>query len=444
LSNLERKGSDPFFSFFFFRGGVTKRMDLKSRLSRLQAQAGTAAAPAPAPATAASSLHQRLAQLRPERLHAQTPRRGHAAMPAEALAGKLGGKVVSPGLIRIRKQLSRVNQLGSVELCSLREHPRLPGESNGAAQRRVYLDTETTGLSGGSGTLAFLVGFAVVEADTITLTQFLLTRFAAEAALLAAIGEALSPQDSLVSYNGKSYDLPLLQTRFRMQGMTSPFEGLPHLDLLHPVRRLFGSRWPDCRLTSLERRLLGFSRSGDLPGSEAPAAWFSYVRGGRAEMLVRVVDHNRQDIVSLAVAHRVLTQAIEQPRAFGVDLHALARWLAESDEAAARTLLHAHQESLGPEGKRLLGRLSRRAGNWEQAVRIWESLAATGCSDSMERLAKYHEHISRDLVAARRCCARLPGGPAQQQRRERIERKLLGRNAEKGGIPLFTLPRKGE
>jgi hypothetical protein len=288
----------------------------------------------------------------------------------------------------------------------------------------VYLDTETTGLSGGSGTLAFLVGLAVVEADSIMLTQFLLTRFAAEAALLAALGAGLSQQDRLVSYNGKSYDLPLLHTRFRMQGIASPFTGLPHLDLLHPVRRLFGNQWTDCRLTSLEQQLLGFSRSDDLPGSEAPAAWFSYLRSGHGDLLVRVVDHNRQDIVSLLVAHHVLAEAVQQPRAFAVDPYALARWLAETDRDAARTLLQSHRDRLCDNGRRLLGRLLRRSGDWQGAVDIWETLAAGGCSDSLECLAKYHEHVSKDLTAARRCCSLLPPGPEQQLRRDRIDRKL--------------------
>jgi hypothetical protein len=354
-------------------------------------------------------------------------------MPVPVLAEKLGGELLSDGLIRIRSQIPLTDKCGAIELRSLQEYPRLPGESENVGPRRVYLDTETTGLSGGSGTLAFLVGLAVVEADAIVLTQFLLTRFAAETTLLAAIGESLSQQDRLVSYNGKSYDLPLLHTRFRMQGMTSPFDALPHLDLLHPVRRLFGHQWPDCRLTSLERHLLGFSRTDDLPGSEAPAAWFNFIRGGHGEMLVRVVDHNRQDIVSLAVAHSVLAQAIDRPRAFAVDLYALARWLAETDMGAARTLLQSHGDTLSDAGKRLLGRLLRLTGDWQGAIAIWEILADRGCSDSMERLAKYHEHVSKDLAAARRCCKRLPHGPAQQQRRDRIDRKLQRQGSDTAG-----------
>ncbi len=404
-------------------------MDLKSRLSRLQTQASSPAAAAPA--TAASNLRQRLAQLHPARLHAQSRTRSRA-IPVAALAEKLDGELLGDGLIRICRRIPLVNRLGTIELRSLKEYPRLPGERDSTGRRRIYLDTETTGLSGGSGTLAFLVGLAVVEADAITLTQFLLTRFAAEAALLAATGEGLSQKDRLVSYNGKSFDLPLLTTRFRMQGMNSPFDALPHLDLLHPVRRLFGSQWPDCRLTSLERRLLGFSRTDDLPGSEAPAAWFNFIRDGHGDMLARVVDHNRQDIVSLAVAHSALAQAIDQPRAYAVDLYALARWLAETDIDAARTLLQSHGDTLSDDGKRLLGRLLRLAGDWRGAVAIWETLADSGCSDSMERLAKYHEHVSKDLAAARRCCTRLPHGPARQQRRDRLDRKLQRQGPEAG------------
>jgi hypothetical protein len=264
----------------------------------------------------------------------------------------------------------------------------------------------------------------VIEEDAIALTQFLMTGFSGEAASLSAFAELLGPNDQLVSYNGKSYDLPLLITRFRMQALRHPFDGLQHLDLLHPVRRLFSSRWNDCRLISVEENLLGFNRVDDLPGSEAPEAWFGYIRNGYGAQLVKVVEHNQQDIVSLAVAHSVLTQAIEQPHAFDVDLYALARWLAEHDETHARQLLQSHEESLCDDGQRLLGHLLRRAGHWPQAIAVWEALAAKGCADSLERLAKYHEHISKDLAKAKRCCERLPRSAARAHRSQRIERKL--------------------
>ena len=139
---------------------------------------------------------------------------------------------------------------------------------------------------------------------------------------------------------------------------------------------------------------------------------------------IPVVEHNRQDILSLAMAHAALAQAVEQPAAFGVDLPALARWLSDSDEARARALLQDHAGTLCDDGKRLLAQLLRRAGHWPQAVAVWETLAARGCNESIERLAKYHEHISKDLEAAKRCCDRLPLTPAIRHRRQRLEGKI--------------------
>ena len=436
-------------------------MSLKTRLSRLQTQAGTTATTT-VESPAASSLRNRLAQLRPERVQAPTTT-GTGAMPVTELAGHLDGELIAEGVIRISKRLSLTGK-GRVailrpgaaptglqnppagapasarlhsnpsrpggrsyrveNLQALRTPPRLPGEPVNADRRCVYIDTETTGLSGGSGTLAFLIGMAVVEVDAIVLTQFLMTRFAAEADMLATFADTLSAGDQLVSYNGKSYDLPLLITRFRMQALTHPFDGLAHLDLLYPVRRLFSKCWNDCRLLTLEQNLLGFTRIDDLPGAEAPEAWFSYIRGGRGKRLIKVIEHNQQDIVSLAVAHSALTQAIELPRSFDVDFYGLARWLSEHNTEAARELLRANTVHLCDDGKRLLGDLSRRAGDWQQALLIWEELATRGCTESLERLAKYHEHISKDLAAAQRCCTLLPGGPPYEQRRRRINAKL--------------------
>ncbi len=403
-------------------------MSVGSRLSRLQQQTGVAARP-PASKPSISTLREKIALL--ESRGRAGKNRGHKESDSTfnkynnilLLKDSLGGDLVADGLIRVRRRIPLEGELGSTALNILRERPHLPGESSNA-HRNVYIDTETTGLSGGSGTLAFLVGIAVVDAEAIELTQFLMTGFSAEAAALKAFADCLTPDDQLVSYNGKSYDLPLLMTRFRMQAMQHPFDGLPHLDLLHPVRRLFGKRWNDCRLITVEENLLGFHRIDDLPGSEAPEAWFSYIRKGNDTKLIKVVEHNQQDIVSLAVAHSVLMQATEQPVSFDVDLHALARWLSEHNEDHARELLQTCTEALCDDGKRLLGHLLRRAGDWQQAINIWEALAARGCTDSLERLAKYHEHISKDLAAARRYCAGLPDDAAREHRRSRIDSKI--------------------
>ncbi len=405
-------------------------MSLKSRLSHLQAQAG-AKVLSPAAKPEVSELRARIEQLEKGRRSTGASARlsgprtfSGIGPPCSARTGLIPGESIGDGLIRIRRRVPLRGKLGSIDLLTLRQRPQLPGEPDERNLRRVYIDTETTGLSGGSGTLAFLIGVAVVKDDALDLTQFLMTRFAAEAASLAAFAATLTPDDQLVSYNGRSYDQPLLLSRYRIQGLPHPFGGLLHLDLLQPVRRLFSKRWSDCRLQTLEQNLLGFDRVDDLPGSAAPDAWFNFIRSGQEAALIKALEHNQQDIVSLAVAHSALTQAVCQPREFGVDLYALARWLLERNEGSARNLLRTHADALCDDGKRLLARLERRAGHWSQAIALWESLAAAGCTDSLERLAKYHEHISKDLVAARHCCARLPGSEAQQRRRQRIEAKI--------------------
>jgi uncharacterized protein YprB with RNaseH-like and TPR domain len=407
-------------------------MSIGSRLSRLQKQAGVTAQPS-ACKPSLSSLRERIAQLE-SRGRSDSGNKGTEGFSGKkppspfSLAEKLEGELIDEGLIHIRKRFALEGELGCVALTSLHNKPCLPGET-GNACRNVYIDTETTGLSGGSGTLAFLIGIAVVETDAMVLNQFLMTGFSGEAASLNAFADCLAPDDQLVSYNGKSYDLPLLITRFRMQAMQQPFDGLPHLDLLHPVRRLFSKRWQDCRLMTVEENLLGFKRVDDLPGSEAPAAWFSYIRGGHSGNLIKVVEHNQQDIVSLAVAHGVLAQAVAQPQLFDVDLHALARWLAEHNEDDALKLLQVHAQQLCDDGRRLLGHLLRRARRWDEATSVWQQLAARGCSDSLERLAKYHEHVSKDLVAAQRCCEQLPVDANQRHR----YRRLAGKLARGGG-----------
>ncbi|MCU7945141.1 MAG: ribonuclease H-like domain-containing protein [Candidatus Thiodiazotropha sp. (ex Cardiolucina cf. quadrata)] len=393
-------------------------MNLKSRLARLQTQAGSELT-SPAP----SNLRNRLTKIKTTRLHRQrtTP---CGSMSDATLADKVHGKLIAEGVIQIQKRIPLSRKLGKVELAGLQKQPHLPGETAVQRQRHVYIDTETTGLSGGSGTLAFLVGMAVLDETAILLTQFLITRFAAETFMLTAFAQSLTGDDRLVSYNGKSYDLPLLVTRYRMHSLSHPLEQLPHVDLLHPTRRLFRRQWPDCRLTTLEKNLLGFKRRNDLPGAEAPAAWFSYIRHGQGENLIKVVTHNQQDILSLAAAHNRLSQAIEQPQRYQADCCAIARWLSETDEQGARQLLARCSASLSDDAKRLQAQLARRHGDWSQATEIWRALAMRGCSESVERLAKYHEHINKDLHKAKYYCERLPVGAAQSLRLRRLNEKI--------------------
>jgi uncharacterized protein YprB with RNaseH-like and TPR domain len=184
----------------------------------------------------------------------------------------------------------------------------LPQTLCGAFDRRIatiptdnvlFFDTETTGLAGGTGTRAFMIGIAQWRCDALHVRQWLMTTLGAERDLLTAFADTLRADTILASYNGKSYDAPLLATRFRLSRMHNPLAGLDHIDLLYPTRRRYKGRWENCRLATIERQVLGIVREDDLPGSEAPAAWLGYLRGGSARNLRRVADHNRQDLVSL-------------------------------------------------------------------------------------------------------------------------------------------------
>lgn len=174
-----------------------------------------------------------------------------------------------------------------------------------APSRFLFFDTETTGLAGGTGTRAFQIGAAdwhhdPVHGPGLRVRQLLMTALAAERAMLDAFAGWLREDTVLCSYNGRCYDAPLLKTRYRLARMADPLGALDHVDLLFPTRRFHKGRWTDCRLATVERELLGIVREHDLPGSQAPAAWLAYLRGGASTDLRRVCAHNHQDVVTLA------------------------------------------------------------------------------------------------------------------------------------------------
>ena len=164
----------------------------------------------------------------------------------------------------------------------------------------LFFDTETTGLSGGTGTRAFMVGASDFVPGGLRVRQLLITHLSAEPAMLRAFAGWLTEDTRLVSYNGRCYDAPLLATRYRLARQGTPLAGIEHLDLLFPTRRRYRGVWENCRLGTIERHALGIVREDDLPGSEAPAAWLQYLRGGDAGLLRRVLQHNFQDVVTLA------------------------------------------------------------------------------------------------------------------------------------------------
>ncbi|MGL6290979.1 MAG: ribonuclease H-like domain-containing protein [Silanimonas sp.] len=219
----------------------------------------------------------------------------------------LHGEEIAPGLWRREQRrpwpiAPTSIELGELATPSPAAHRRgtVPLPETVEASRLAFFDTETTGLAGGTGTRAFMVGLARFTPEGLAITQFTTATMAAEAPMLRAVLEALGDNAVLVSYNGKSYDRPLLGTRLRLSRIADPLSRFPHLDLLHPTRRRLRHALPDCRLATVERRWLGIVRDDDLPGSEAPAAWLGSLRGGSSALLRRVGEHTAQDLASLA------------------------------------------------------------------------------------------------------------------------------------------------
>jgi len=350
----------------------------------------------------------------------------------EQLAGILGAEVLGRGVILRRTvvPLGRQHGMFRIEPVSQRALglPELDGLS---MQRLLFFDTETSGLSGGTGTQAFIIGLASLDqqAGHVDVSQFLLTAFCGEQLMLRFVAEIVNQHDVLVSYNGKSFDSPLLATRYRMQGEKDPFSHLQHLDLLHPVRRLFRQLWKDCRLARVESELLGFQRTDDLPGSQAPEVWFEWMRFGRYQRLDAVLRHNYWDLLSLLVALNRLSTLIAAPSASQISLSALAKWYRDTGLFdVSHAVLEKNRTILDHEGLLALAASYRRQRQWEQAAEIWKVLATDGCLTSEEQLAKYYEHRLRDFESALSSTKRLMcsdrHNSAYQHRFIRLQQKL--------------------
>ena len=290
----------------------------------------------------------------------------------------------------------------------------------------MFFDLETTGLSGGAGTLVFLVGCAWFEDDGSFVTrQFLLTRYADERPLLEAVAVELARAGALVSFNGKSFDAPVLETRYLFHRLTWIGGRLPHLDVLHPARRFWrtsvGYRDGGCSLVALEKQILCARRVGDVPGFEIPGRYFRFVRTGDPRPIAAVLEHNRLDLLTLAaLTARLLhltrmgpeaARDAQETLALG---HVYARAGCETRARAAYR--HAIDRCRSPRGAydviriealRQLALAWRRARLYEEAASCWsELLDVRGCPpaiarEAAEALAIHHEHRRRDLTAAK-------------------------------------------
>lgn len=247
-------------------------------------------------------------------VRARRPEAAGAALPVRERDRTLPGEEIAPGLRLIEAFLPGPPPAPALSLAFARRE----GEQveTGAL---MFFDTETTGLAGGTGTRAFMVGVAqwrndVQRGSGLHIRQLLMTTLAAETAMLSTFAGWLAPDTVLCSYNGRSYDAPLLKTRYRLARQRDPISALDHVDLLYPTRRRYRGTWENCRLATIERQLLKVVREDDLPGSEAPAAWLRFLRGGDAVNLRRVGEHNHQDVVTLALLLQRLVDEEQRER----------------------------------------------------------------------------------------------------------------------------------
>lgn len=359
-----------------------------------------------------------------------------AAMDLGQVAAALGGVPVRTAFgecvaIDRRYEGDRFHGAIRIEDCELKDCDGLrlldPALGDAGMRRTIFIDLETTGLSGGAGTVAFLVGCGYFDLGAFQVRQFLLTSFASERALLAAVAEFFCDAELIVSYNGKTFDVPMMETRWMFHRLQMPLTGMPHFDMLHPARRLWKNRADaeegGCRLSTLERTLFDVRRVGDVPGFEIPERFFRFLRTGDARPLEPVLEHNRIDLVSLAAvtahAARLASRGAADCRDCAEAL-ALGRIYERANladradgcyrRAAESTRIEVRGEALYRLALR--SRRERRFGDaalwWRQILALTEARGARRHGSlgelrqcAVEALAIHHEHRDRDLLSAR-------------------------------------------
>ncbi len=308
-------------------------------------------------------------------------------------------------------------------------------------RRCLFLDTETTGLSGGAGTVAFLVGVGFVEGDELVIEQYLLREYADEPELIERLGARMSGFDSVCTFNGRNFDLPLLEARFTMCRMRDRWRALENLDLLYPARRAWKLRLGSCRLSRIETEILGLARENDLPGSEVPARFFQFLKTGQEELLEDIVRHNRQDIATLATLLVRLCEINDRPEALTDQRDQFSMGVSLERQGELRPAREMYRISARPRpagtlaaltGERIAGManwrfylLCRKSGDWEGArdvlMQMLNRRQMTGavCTE----LAKLYEHRLRDYSRALEYARRSAEGPGGEPA-ERLERRV--------------------
>ena len=289
------------------------------------------------------------------------------------------------------------------ETVMLMQGEDMPGDFD--IRRVLFLDTETTGFMG-AGTVAFLIGVGWITDEGFTVRQYLMRDYPEEKFQLERLVDDLARFDVICSFNGRSFDVPLLRDRFLMNRMKPTCLEKPHIDLLHIARRVWKLRLKKCNLGHLEEAVLGICRVGDIPGAEVPQRFFNYLKTGQFALLNEVIEHNAQDIASLCVLLAHMAHMYEHPEEarYGEDVFSMGVALErmKHPEEARKCYRLAMNGCMRTQGQLHLAVNYRRAGDRSQAKEIWQAMVIRhegGVTPYIE-LAKHYEHVEKDIPSA--------------------------------------------
>ncbi len=396
-------------------------MSLKDRLGRLTGEAGSS--------FQADLKHDRVSELRSkinevvnrrERLGAlHTFQETDRPVSLESVVAGEEGKTPQGRFFFSRSRLNAADFHGHTRVCDLfsssMEAVAFLAGSDGLKGMNIadglFLDAETTGLAGGTGTFPFLVGLGWFEDGSFITHQLFARDFSEEPALLACLCELASRRRFLVTFNGKAYDLNLLATRFILNRSRDLLSCMPQIDLLHPSRRIYSHRLENVRLVTLEASVLGVRRGQDVPGHEIPQRYFDWLRRRDGRLMADVFRHNRLDIVSMASLLKHVTDLVagspDTPYAHHADLLSVAKLhLDRGDFAAAsrifEPLSRSEQPGVAQNARQSLSLIHKKTNRWKDAVALWEEMIALDPYDvfATEELAKWYEHHVREFGLA--------------------------------------------
>jgi uncharacterized protein len=369
-------------------------------------------------------------------------------IPGEEIENDLGKFFLVSNLVRgsSRHGYRNIRETFGFDMTAAAMLANNPCISEFACTDALFLDTETTGLAGGTGTIAFLIGLGWFAGGHFHMRQILSRDFGEEKAALTYLSEIAGQKKFLVTFNGKAFDVNLLTTRFIMNRLSSDLAQLPHLDLLHPSRRILGHRLENSRLATLEAQVLGVQREGDIPGWEIPQRYFDWLRSRDGRLLAAIIEHNRLDVISMAslTAHltEILTGIDMVQKAACSDYLAAARLsLNRREPQRAAMILNIFQgqscDDLSDLPRKQLANLYKRTGRLSEAVQLWEEMAAATPVDfsAISELAKWLEHHAHDYYKAKMMIEKAMGqdNKFSEEEKESLRHRLKRLNTKVKG-----------